>query len=61
MDWIAPMEPISSDTIKTGKDWIYQIKWDGIRGLIYYQKAQTNRYGFLPKTRERTLFYRNYN
>lgn len=58
MDWIAPMEPISSDTIKTGKDWIYQIKWDGIRGLIYYQKGSNKQIRIFTKNkRERTLFY----
>ena len=40
MDWIAPMEPISSSSIPSGEEWIFQIKWDGIRGLTYYQRRQ---------------------
>jgi bifunctional non-homologous end joining protein LigD len=28
-----PMAPISSDTIPTGSDWGYQLKWDGVRIL----------------------------
>jgi len=38
MEWITPMEPISSGSIMTGPEWIYQIKWAGIRGLVYYQE-----------------------
>ncbi len=55
MDKIAPMEPILSDKILEGSDWIHQIKWDGIRGISYIQnqsiKILTKR-GF-----DRTPFY----
>ena len=59
MDWIPPMEPISSKTIPVGKEWIYQIKWDGIRGLTYCQKNADREQVriFTKKRRERTLFY----
>jgi hypothetical protein len=27
---IFAMEPVRSDTIPTGEDWIAQVKWDGV-------------------------------
>lgn len=55
MDKIEPMEPILSDKILQSKDWIHQIKWDGIRGLSYISdqtiKVLTKK-GF-----DRTSFY----
>lgn len=55
MDKIEPMEPILSDKILNQKDWIHQIKWDGIRGISYIShksmKILTKR-GF-----DRTSFY----
>jgi bifunctional non-homologous end joining protein LigD len=33
---IIPFEPIRSDTIPTGDQWIYEVKWDGTRMLTYY-------------------------
>ncbi|MGO4546368.1 DNA ligase [Paenibacillus sp. 2TAB23] len=30
----VPMAPITSPDIPTGPDWVYQIKWDGVRTLI---------------------------
>ncbi|RUS45310.1 RNA ligase family protein [Cohnella sp. AR92] len=32
---VIPFEPISSDRIPAGDRWIYQIKWDGVRMLMY--------------------------
>ncbi len=58
MEWVVPMEPITSNTIPTGRDWIYQIKWDGIRGLIYYQRGLDKQIRIFTKNkRERTDFY----
>lgn len=38
MDWkpVIPFEPISMTIIPSSTDWIAQIKWDGVRMLIYY-------------------------
>lgn len=32
---IIPMEPVLSQQIPFGDEWIHQIKWDGIRGLTH--------------------------
>ncbi len=33
---IYPMEPVSSNKIPIGNEWISNIKWDGVRILTYY-------------------------
>jgi bifunctional non-homologous end joining protein LigD len=33
---IIPFEPISAKQIPSGHNWIAQMKWDGVRMLIYY-------------------------
>ena len=33
---IIPFEPVSADKIPEGPDWIYQVKWDGVRVLTYF-------------------------
>lgn len=35
MKTIIPMEPISTNEIPVGINWIHQVKWDGIRGISY--------------------------
>ncbi|WDV47824.1 ATP-dependent DNA ligase [Clostridiaceae bacterium M8S5] len=35
---IMPMEPIKSTTIPQGSDWVHEIKFDGIRGLLIYNQ-----------------------
>lgn len=35
MEPIIPMEPQSSDRIPQGDEWIYQVKWDGVRIVTY--------------------------
>ncbi len=60
MDWIPPMEPLSTKTLIEGPEWIHQIKWDGIRGLTYYSSIPSNGSQlriFTKKRRERTEFY----
>jgi bifunctional non-homologous end joining protein LigD len=60
MDWIPPMEPISTKSLITGQEWVHQIKWDGIRGLTYYDsesKVGKSLRIFTKKGRERTDFY----
>ncbi|MFC6546706.1 DNA ligase, partial [Cohnella cellulosilytica] len=37
---IIPFEPIRSDSVPSGKQWIYQVKWDGVRILPYFDGAQ---------------------
>ncbi|MDD9266650.1 DNA ligase [Paenibacillus sp. GCM10023248] len=32
---VIPFEPVSTETIPEGKQWIAQIKWDGVRMLTY--------------------------
>lgn len=55
MDLIIPMEPLLTDTIKNDKDWIHQVKWDGIRGMTYLQEDSVK--VFTKKGNERTDFY----
>lgn len=55
MNWITPMEPIICDFVKEDSEYIHEIKWDGIRGLVYLQNGQLNIY--TKKGNERTAFY----
>lgn len=52
---IFAMEPVSSDTIPNGEDWIAQIKWDGVRILTYAENQEVRLYN--RKKNERTLHY----
>lgn len=55
MNWIAPMDPISCNAVKEGSEFIHEIKWDGIRGLVYLLNGQLNIY--TKKGNIRTEFY----
>lgn len=55
MNWIPPMEPISCQKVKEGPEFLHEIKWDGIRGLIYIQQSEFKL--FTKKGNERTDFY----
>ncbi len=55
MNWIAPMEPVSSSNVKQGSDFLHEIKWDGIRGMIYLGSDGLRMY--TKKGNERTDFY----
>ncbi|NJD02972.1 MAG: ATP-dependent DNA ligase [Ruminiclostridium sp.] len=55
MDWIQPMEPILISDIVTGRNWIHEIKWDGIRGLSYIENGRLRVY--TKRGNERTAFY----
>ncbi|MFD0672749.1 DNA ligase [Cohnella sp. GCM10027633] len=52
---IYPFEPVSSESIPTGSDWRYEIKWDGTRILTYYDGSSTKLYN--RKHNERTYHY----
>lgn len=52
---IQPMEPVLSNTINEGEEWVHQIKWDGIRGITYISNGQLKL--FTKKGIERTEFY----
>ncbi|WP_066496986.1 hypothetical protein [Abyssisolibacter fermentans] len=41
---IAPMEPIKATAIPKGTEWIHEIKFDGIRGILYYDKINFKLY-----------------
>jgi len=57
MDWFEPMEPILTNAIMHGEEWIHEVKWDGIRGLAYkdgsnirlYTKSGRERSGWYPE------------
>ncbi|MBP3040802.1 DNA ligase [Bacillaceae bacterium Marseille-Q3522] len=52
---IIPFEPVSSDKIPEGKDWVSQIKWDGVRILTYFDGHSVKL--FNRKRNERTITY----
>ncbi len=52
---IIPFEPIKTDTIPVGADWISQVKWDGIRLLTYYDGKTVKLLN--RKLKERTCHY----
>lgn len=41
---IKPFEPVSTESIPEGEEWISQIKWDGVRILVYYDGKETKLY-----------------
>ncbi|HEX2926839.1 MAG TPA: DNA ligase [Ruminiclostridium sp.] len=55
MNWIIPMEPLISTDVKEGSGYIHEIKWDGIRGMVYIQGGSIKIY--TKKGNERTGFY----
>ncbi|HEY0826910.1 MAG TPA: RNA ligase family protein [Bacilli bacterium] len=52
---VIPFEPIRMDTIPLGEQWTYQVKWDGVRILVYYDKGKTQL--FNRRLNERTQNY----
>jgi bifunctional non-homologous end joining protein LigD len=38
---VTPFEPITTDRIPRGSNWVAQIKWDGVRMLFYYDGKET--------------------
>lgn len=52
---MEPMEPVLTDTVMNGSDWVHQIKWDGIRGLCYVKQHHTRL--FTRSGRERLDWY----
>lgn len=54
------MEPITTQSMISGPQWIHQIKWDGIRGLTYFDSSSPQGEPlriFTKSGRERTGFY----
>lgn len=52
---IVPFEPKRKDAIPEGKQWVYQIKWDGVRILAYGKNSDVELYN--RRQRERTHHY----
>ncbi|GAA4872348.1 non-homologous end-joining DNA ligase [Paenibacillus vulneris] len=52
---IIPFEPITTDKLPTGDEWIAQVKWDGVRMLAYYDGAETKLVN--RRLHERTMQY----
>jgi bifunctional non-homologous end joining protein LigD len=55
MELIIPFEPISTEEIPEGPNWIGQVKWDGVRVLTYLDHNETHL--FNRKQNERTYHY----
>jgi len=52
---IYPFEPISTSVPPNGDNWIAQIKWDGVRVLLYFDGNETKL--FNRRMNERTIQY----
>lgn len=52
---IIPFEPVASDKIPAGSEWIFQIKWDGVRVLSYFDGQEVRL--FNRKLNERTRIF----
>lgn len=52
---IYPFEPVSSNNVPEGQEWISQIKWDGVRILTYWNGEETKLYN--RKHNERTNIF----
>ncbi|MBD2871416.1 ATP-dependent DNA ligase [Paenibacillus arenilitoris] len=50
---VFPFEPVSASVSPEGSNWVAQIKWDGVRILLYYDGGGTRL--FNRKLNERTL------
>lgn len=55
LPWVIPFEPVSTDAIPQGDQWIGQVKWDGVRMLIYHDGTETRLVN--RKQNERTMQY----
>ena len=36
----SPMLAVLSPSLPTGTDWLYEVKWDGVRALVFLEKGQ---------------------
>ena len=52
---IVPFEPVAADEIPAGPQWVAQIKWDGVRMLVYFDGATTKLVN--RRLHERTMQY----
>ncbi|WP_010632545.1 RNA ligase family protein [Sporolactobacillus vineae] len=52
---VRPFEPVASDSIPEGPEWIHQIKWDGVRMLTYADGGRVRL--FNRRQNERTANY----
>jgi bifunctional non-homologous end joining protein LigD len=41
-DMGTPMLAISSDTVPEGDDWVYEVKWDGVRAYCRIERGRSN-------------------
>jgi len=55
MDPIVPFEPVLTEQIPQGEQWIAQVKWDGVRILTYYDGRSVRL--FNRRLNERTAQY----
>jgi bifunctional non-homologous end joining protein LigD len=52
---VVPFEPISTEHIPMGPNWVGQVKWDGVRVLTYYDGLELKL--FNRKLNQRTFHY----
>ncbi len=52
---LPPFEPISASSPPSGDEWIAQIKWDGVRMLLYHDGEEVRLYN--RRLNERTMQY----
>ncbi|UJF34249.1 ATP-dependent DNA ligase [Paenibacillus hexagrammi] len=52
---VIPFEPMSASQAPAAAQWIHQVKWDGVRMLVYYESGECRL--FNRKRNERTMNY----
>lgn len=52
---VVPFEPKSTESLPDGQDWVFQVKWDGVRMLTYYDGQEVHL--FNRRLNERTAQY----
>lgn len=52
---VVPFEPVATDSYPNGGEWIAQVKWDGVRVLVYADRGQVRL--FNRRLNERTMQY----
>lgn len=52
---IIPFEPIRAERVPAGPEWVAQIKWDGVRMLVYFDGRETRLWN--RRSNDKTLQY----
>ena len=53
---IVPFEPVVTESVPIGDNWVAQVKWDGTRILTYHDDDNTKLYNRKLNERTETIF-----